>query len=259
MSYTLIAAAADASAGAVARGITFMQAWEWGGWIMWLLAGLSTVALALAIYIAVSQRVSAVAAAAFAGDVCDAVRKGDRETALRMAERSQCAFAEIAEAALSVSGGEDGPARARSAMESCGSRIAERMNMTVEYLLDIASIAPLTGLLGTVLGMFRAFGSVASDIAAAKPVSLAQGVTQALVTTVFGLALTIPVLAAYAFLRRRAARRAELLETAAEDLADAIEDAARATRAAAPGAAQNPHPKSSVDAAELGRLLGAAR
>jgi biopolymer transport protein ExbB len=94
-----------------------------------------------------------------------------------------------------------------------GARIAERMMSAVDWLADLAAIAPLVGLLGTVLGMFKAFGGIASDVAAgAKPVVLAQGVSQAIVTTIFGLAIAIPCLFAHAFFRRRAARRIAEIE-----------------------------------------------
>ncbi len=97
-----------------------------------------------------------------------------------------------------------------------GGRIADRMMASVDWLADIAAIAPLVGLLGTVLGMFRAFGGIASDVAAgAKPVVLAQGVSQAIVTTIFGLVVAIPSLLAHAYFRRRAQRRiAEIEELA---------------------------------------------
>lgn len=88
-----------------------------------------------------------------------------------------------------------------------GGRTADRLLSAVDWLADVAAIAPLVGLLGTVLGMFQAFGGIASNVAAgAKPVVLAQGVSQAIVTTIFGLAVAIPCLAAYAFFRRRAQR-----------------------------------------------------
>ena len=97
-----------------------------------------------------------------------------------------------------------------------GGRIAEAMMSAVDWLADIAAIAPLVGLLGTVLGMFQAFGGIASDVSAgAKPVVLAQGVSQAIVTTIFGLVVAIPSLAAYAIFRRRAQKRiAEIEEKA---------------------------------------------
>ena len=101
--------------------------------------------------------------------------------------------------------------------EAEGRRIAARLNSAVDWLADIAAIAPLVGLLGTVLGMFKAFGGIAADVSAgAKPMVLAQGVSQAIVTTIFGLAVASPCLVAYAFFRRRAAKRISELEVAVE-------------------------------------------
>ena len=95
-----------------------------------------------------------------------------------------------------------------------GARIADAMTAAVDWLADIAAIAPLVGLLGTVLGMFQAFGGIASDVSAgAKPVVLAQGVSQAIVTTIFGLVVAIPSLVAHAIFRRRVQRRIAEIET----------------------------------------------
>ena len=100
-----------------------------------------------------------------------------------------------------------------------GGRIADAMMGSVDWLADIAAIAPLVGLLGTVLGMFQAFGGIASDVAAgAKPVVLAQGVSQAIVTTIFGLVVAIPSLLAHAWFRRRARKRIAEIESRAESL-----------------------------------------
>ena len=100
-----------------------------------------------------------------------------------------------------------------------GRRLAARANAAVDWLADVAAVAPLVGLLGTVLGMFQAFGGIASDVSAgAKPVVLAQGVSQAIVTTIFGLVVAIPALCAYAFFRRRCAKRIAELEEACESM-----------------------------------------
>jgi biopolymer transport protein ExbB len=65
--------------------------------------------------------------------------------------------------------------------------------------------------------MFRAFGGIATDVAAgAKPVVLAQGVSQAIVTTIFGLAISIPCLLCHAFFRRRAMKRIAEIEELAQ-------------------------------------------
>ena len=109
--------------------------------------------------------------------------------------------------------------KAAKAPAAEGGRIAGGVFAAVEWLADIAAIAPLVGLLGTVLGMFQAFGGIAADVTAgAKPVVLAQGVSQAIVTTIFGLAIAIPSLVGYAIFRRRAAKLIAILEVKADEI-----------------------------------------
>ena len=66
--------------------------------------------------------------------------------------------------------------------------------------------------------MLKAFGSIAQDVAAAKPVILAQGVSQAIITTIFGLIVAIPCMVFYAYFRRRVSRMVALLEMAATEV-----------------------------------------
>ena len=154
------------------NAITFGQAWNYGGPLMWALAFLSVMALAVTFYLWYAHR----------SGIC------------------------VPEAVSRIRAAKDPAAE--------GGRIADAMMASVEWLADIAAIAPLVGLLGTVLGMFQAFGGIASDVSAgAKPVILAQGVSQAIVTTIFGLVVAIPSLVAYAFFRRRAQKRIGEIET----------------------------------------------
>jgi biopolymer transport protein ExbB len=114
------------------------------------------------------------------------------------------------------------PLLLKDVMEGEGGRQAEGMQGQTQYLLDIAVISPMIGLLGTVFGMLRAFSSMALDIANAKPVVLAMGVSQALITTAFGLIVGIPAMMFYAFLRRRAAKMVSHLEFCSTDLLTVI-------------------------------------
>ena len=208
---------------AVEQSITLMQAWQYGGDLMWVLLGMSVIALALILYLVVAHRRGAVAPAALLSDILNALHKDNAAEAKRLCERSGSALADVALAGvLAVTMPGATLERVNAAVETAGAHVAGRMSATVEYLLDIATIAPLVGLLGTVLGMFKAFSGVANDIASAKPVVLAQGVSQAIITTVFGLLVSIPVLVAYAFFRRRVARRTDELENAAAEVVDAM-------------------------------------
>lgn len=199
-------------------GITLLEAWKCGGWLMWVLAGISVLALAAVMYLLVAHRRGALAPRTLMSDVFSKLQVGDHGEARRLCERRPCAFASITLAALDAARGTPAGQRANvsSAIETAGAHVAERLQASVDWLADLAAIAPLVGLLGTVLGMFQAFSGIAGDLAAnARPVVLAQGVSQAIVTTAFGLAVSIPCLVFHAILRRRTAKRIASLETLA--------------------------------------------
>ncbi len=199
-------------------GITLAQAWQFGGPLMWVLAALSVLAFTVVLYILFAQRRDALMPRTLMSDVFSKLQTGDHGEARRLCERRPCAFAALALAALDAARGAPQGQRVdvSQAVETAGTHVAERLQASVDWLADLAAIAPLVGLLGTVFGMFQAFGGIANDLAAnARPVVLAQGVSQAIITTVFGLIISIPCLAFHAFLRRRTAKLIAGLETLA--------------------------------------------
>jgi len=80
---------------------------------------------------------------------------------------------------------------------------AARLFRKIEYLSLIGNIAPMVGLLGTVIGMIFAFQNVAATQGTASAPQLATGIYQALVTTVGGLIVAIPSIGAFAIFRNR--------------------------------------------------------
>lgn len=89
------------------------------------------------------------------------------------------------------------------AVEDSIAQQAARLMRRIEYLSVIGNIAPMVGLLGTVTGMIFAFQQVATTRGSAGAGDLAEGIYQALVTTVCGLIVAIPSLAIYAVCRNR--------------------------------------------------------
>jgi biopolymer transport protein ExbB len=81
----------------------------------------------------------------------------------------------------------------------------------LSYLAMLANIATMVGLLGTVWGMVAAFMEIAQSDTSPKPSELAKGVSQALVTTVWGLLQAIPAIVAHTILKNRISRM--MLET----------------------------------------------
>jgi biopolymer transport protein ExbB len=98
---------------------------------------------------------------------------------------------------------EGGWAAVEKALEEALAEQTARLFRRIEYLSVLANLAPMLGLLGTVFGMVLCFRQVASTQGNAGAAQLADGIYQALVTTVAGLIIAIPSLAAFAILRNR--------------------------------------------------------
>ena len=200
--------------------LTLAQLMRMGGWLMYVLAALSVLGLALIVYYSLVLRTRAVAPPAQALRLRELLKERRGREA-----RELCAHQPTALAAVAASGLDflkENPAAApgmlKEIMESEGARQAGRMQNMIHYLVDLSAVAPMVGLLGTVIGMLKAFNSVAFDLAKARPMELAGGVGQALITTIAGLIVAIPAMMAYSWFRGRVIRLTGLLEGASTDL-----------------------------------------
>lgn len=92
------------------------------------------------------------------------------------------------------------------AMQEVGEEENMRMEHRLSYLALIGTLSPMVGLLGTVYGMIESFKMIGNtSTGSPDPQDLAMGISTALFTTLVGLALAIPALAAYNLLRNRVA------------------------------------------------------
>ena len=89
----------------------------------------------------------------------------------------------------------------KEAIEEAGRSVAHELERFLTTLGTIASIAPLMGLFGTVVGMIEIFGS--STAAGNNPQTLAHGISVALYNTAFGLIVAIPSMIFYRHFRAR--------------------------------------------------------
>jgi biopolymer transport protein ExbB len=89
------------------------------------------------------------------------------------------------------------------ALEDALAEQSARLFRRLEYLSVLANLSPMLGLLGTVIGMVLCFQEVANTQGNAGAAQLAEGIYQALVTTVCGLLIAIPSLGAFAVFRNR--------------------------------------------------------
>ncbi len=127
--------------------------------------------------------------------------KGDAAAASKRCQEVPSALADVLRAGLAETAG--GWPAVEKAMEESLAEQSARLLRKIDYLSVIGNIAPMIGLLGTVFGMIFAFQEVADTQGAARAAELASGIYQALVTTVGGLIVAIPSLAAFAVFRNR--------------------------------------------------------
>ncbi|MDH5204203.1 MAG: MotA/TolQ/ExbB proton channel family protein [Hylemonella sp.] len=108
----------------------------------------------------------------------------------------------------------------RAAMENSGRAAAHKLQRYLSALATIASVAPLMGLFGTVVGMIEIFGSQAPTGAStgANPAQLAHGISIALYNTAFGLIVAVPSLIFWRYFRARVDAYLLTLELAADRL-----------------------------------------
>lgn len=99
-----------------------------------------------------------------------------------------------------------GYAQAIEAMQEVGEEENMKLEHRLSYMALIGTIAPMLGLFGTVHGMINAFQVIAVSQTAPKANELAEGISTALFTTLVGLAIAIPAIAAYSIMRNRVSR-----------------------------------------------------
>ncbi len=205
-------------------GTVIYDVFKRGEWPMYILAVMSFFGLALILYFFVIMRVGQVVPKTLHRELLTRIGEGDLDEARKACDYRPCALSSVVLIAMdfmrSVPNADHNTVK--SVVEGEGVRHGQRIETQAQLLFDIATIAPMVGLLGTVLGMLKAFGAESLRDAVAKPLLVTAGVGQALVTTAFGLLVAIPAMMFYAYFRRRAARQVEVLESASGEVLTAL-------------------------------------
>ncbi|BCX49596.1 translocation protein TolQ [Haloferula helveola] len=113
----------------------------------------------------------------------------------------------------------------RDVAQEAGQLEVPRIEKNVRAILAVALIAPLTGMLGTVLGLTEMFQELGDSGQAVSSVKLSEGVFQSLVTTGFGLIVAIPAYLFYLYFLGRAKRLFHRIERTGIEMVNIICDA----------------------------------
>ncbi len=158
------------------------------GWPIWPLLLASVISVALIIERLVALRRSKVLPAGLLNSVITEYRKQSLNESIVASLEAQSPLGRVLAAGLRNVG--SSREIMREAIEETGAVVAHELERYLTTLGTIASISPLMGLFGTVVGMIEIFGSQAPT--GSNPVQLAHGISVALYNTGFGLLIAIP-------------------------------------------------------------------
>jgi len=114
-------------------------------------------------------------------------------------------------------------AEIEKAIESVALHQLSKLERGLWILASVANIAPLFGFLGTVTGMISAFGALA-EVGLGNPKAVASGISEALITTAYGLSIALPVQAAYNYFTTRIGNFALDIETSSAMLLETFNE-----------------------------------
>jgi len=142
------------------------------------------------------------------------LEKGELRSALNTSSGSNSAIDKILTYGLSRAANSTSSAEVEMAMEEGLMEIMPRLEKRTHYLATLANIATLLGLLGTIIGLIKAFTAVGEANPADKADLLSASISVAMNTTAFGLMAGIPLLLLHALLTTKTTTVVDSLEMA---------------------------------------------
>lgn len=118
-----------------------------------------------------------------------------------------------------------GRADLRDIVQEAGQLEVPRIEKNIRAILGVALLAPLVGMLGTMLGMLETFQKVSEQGGFNSPTELTTGVFMALITSVLGLTVAVPMYLFYLYFLGRAKRLVHRIERAGIEMVHLIADA----------------------------------
>lgn len=212
------ALAAPATSASAPTAMTLWELLVGGGWPMILLAATSIAAMALVIYHFREIRAEKLTPPDFSENLLFLLEKKEWDKAVSVCRQQTNLISAIALKGLQKIS--KGKTVIEEAVQYEGKARLERLWQNLTYLGDLAVIAPLLGLLGTILGIIDAFGYFKATTIA--PAVLTSGLSKAMVNTVFGLVIAVPCMVFYALFRGRLSHITTNAERAASEIVHAM-------------------------------------
>ncbi|WP_434633895.1 MotA/TolQ/ExbB proton channel family protein [Chromobacterium sp. CV08] len=172
---------------------------EAAGWPIWTIIAASVVSLAIILERLFTLRRGAVVPSGLLAQTLQEYRRvGDKDELLQRLQGHSPLGRLFAAGLRNVHGSRE---VMKESIEDEGRQVAHQLERLLTSLGTIAAMAPLLGLLGTVIGMIEIFGS--QNASGANPQQLAHGISVALYNTAFGLIVAIPSMMFYRYFRSK--------------------------------------------------------
>lgn len=195
---------------------------ERGGPVMWPLLVLSILGVTVAIWRWWVLRQVTRNVPAFMRELRARLVEGDVSGAIEVCERFPSPVSSIVKAGLLRYGRPKD--QIERALEDASAHELAALERGLPVLATVAMVAPLLGFLGTVTGMINSFEALAS-VGLNNPAAVAQGISEALITTAAGLIIAIPIQMAYNYFVTRVNALVRNMESAAHVVLESVADA----------------------------------
>jgi biopolymer transport protein ExbB len=179
-----------------------------GGPVIWGILGLSVLAAAIVLERLWFYRSASTDAEELELALGEHLYRGEKEEAIDLVNRKESSLHRVFRVAITHWGADSEALKSLAEQEV--RRELFRWERGLGFLAVIARVAPLLGLLGTILGMIDVFMNLPTMSGANMHV-MAEGIWKALLTTVAGLTLAVPVILCHAYLMSRVERNEEAL------------------------------------------------
>jgi len=196
-----------------------------GGLMLWLLLLVSAIAVAVFIERFLHYHRAQINSTEFLNGVRTVLKRDNVVEALSICDATPGPVARLVK--MAILNRDHGRDRVREALEEAGLAEVPRLEEKLNLLATIAQLAPLLGLLGTVLGFIQTFRLMQAEGLHAHVGQLSTGVWQALVCAAAGLAVAIPTHAGYNYLVSRVNSIVLDMERAATDIVNIVTERAK--------------------------------
>src|SRR5687767_6983738 len=177
---------------------TISNAFHEGGWGMWPILLTSIVTIAIIVERAVYLFKASVDKDKLLALLKSQVMSGNVQGAIKVCSGNPTPMTRIVQAGLMKFNKSDGEVQA--AMDEASLREMPKVNARTPYLAMLANFAVMAGLLGTITGMIKSFGAAAGADASRKAALLAEGISEAMNCTAFGIAVSLVALLGFSLL-----------------------------------------------------------